>query len=177
MDNSPTLTHDNQLIVNNITQKKPLETIREQNPGNSLLSAQQKLDNIQRQTENGTIYSEAIEKKEMNELNRTTKQNKTEITNTKNQHNTTKATSNLPLDPTLWKKHKYDMGVWSKIKFKTKYNLYNNQSPILMLYKLPSPIHIPPQELKLSTQSTISNITSEKQYRRKVNKVDEFLPK
>ena len=46
-----------------------------------------------------------------------------------------------------------------------------------MLDELPSSINIPRQELKLSTQSTISNITSEKQYRRKINKVDEFLSK
>ena len=46
-----------------------------------------------------------------------------------------------------------------------------------MMDKIPSPINIPPQEIKLSTQSTIFNITSEKQYRRKVNKVDEFLSK
>ena len=46
-----------------------------------------------------------------------------------------------------------------------------------MVDKIPSPRNIPPQEIKPSTQSTISNITSEKQYRRKVNKVDEFLSK
>ena len=46
-----------------------------------------------------------------------------------------------------------------------------------MVDKILSPIHIPPQEIKLSTQSAISNITSEKQYRRKVDKVDDFLYK
>ena len=69
------------------------------------------------------------------------------------------------------------MGVWSKTNFRTKYNLDNNQFPILMVDKILSPIHIPPQEIKLSTQSAISNITSEKQYRRKVDKVDDFLYK
>ena len=46
-----------------------------------------------------------------------------------------------------------------------------------MMDKIPSPINIPPQEINLSTQSTISSITSEKQYRRTVNEVDEFLSK
>ena len=46
-----------------------------------------------------------------------------------------------------------------------------------MVDKIPSPRNIPLQEIKPSTQSTISNITSEKQYRRKVNKIDEFLSK
>ena len=40
----------------------------------------------------------------MNESNRNTKQKKNEITNKKNQNNTTKATSNLPSSPTSWKK-------------------------------------------------------------------------
>ena len=44
-----------------------------------------------------------------------------------------------------------------------------------MVDYIPSIITIP--TYKLSTQSTISNITSEKQGRRKVNKVDEFLLK
>ena len=43
-DNSPTLTPENQLIANQITPQKPMGTIREQNPGNSLLTAQQKLE-------------------------------------------------------------------------------------------------------------------------------------
>ena len=62
-DNSPTLTPENQIIANQITPQKPMGTIREQNPGNSLLTAQQKLDNLQKQIEDGTIYSKAIEKK------------------------------------------------------------------------------------------------------------------
>ena len=44
-----------------------------------------------------------------------------------------------------------------------------------MVDEIPSSINISPQEIKLSTQSTISNITSDKQYRRKVNNVDGFL--
>ena len=98
----------------------------------------------------------------MNELNRTTKQNKNEITNKNNKHNTTKEKENIPSAPTLWNQNKYDLGVWSKTNFRTKHNLNNNQSPILMVDKIPSPINIPPQEIKFSTQSTISNITSEK---------------
>ena len=113
----------------------------------------------------------------MNELNRTTKSQKNEITNKKKKHNTTKEKSNIPSATKLWNQNKYDLGVWSKTKFRTKYNLDNSQSPILMVDKIPSPRNIPPQEIKPSTQSTISNITSEKQYRRKVNKVDGFLSK
>ena len=61
-DNSPTLTLETQLISNQITPQKPLGTIREQNLGNSLFTAQQKLDNLQKQIEDGTIYSKSIEK-------------------------------------------------------------------------------------------------------------------
>ena len=61
-DNYPELTPENQLIAKNITPQKLLGTIREQNPGNSLLRAQQKLDNLQKQIEDGTIYSKSIEK-------------------------------------------------------------------------------------------------------------------
>ena len=61
-DDLPTLTPENQLIANQITPQKPLGTIREKNPGNSLLTAQQKLDNLPKQIEDGTIYSKAIEK-------------------------------------------------------------------------------------------------------------------
>ena len=46
-DNSSPLTPENQLITNQITPQKPLGTIRVQNYGNSLLTAQQKLDNLQ----------------------------------------------------------------------------------------------------------------------------------
>ena len=94
-----------------------------------------------------------------------------------NKNNTTKEKSNIPSATKLWNQNKYDLVVLSKTKFRTKYNLYNNQYPILMVDKTPSRINIPPQEIKLSSQSTISNITSEKQYRRKVNKIDEFLSK
>ena len=104
----------------------------------------------------------------MNELNRPTKQKKTEISNAKNHHNTTKAKSNLPSSPTLWNQNKYDLGVWSKTKFTTKYNLDNNQYPILMVDKIPSPIDIPPKEIKLSTQSTIFDITTEKNIEEKL---------
>ena len=41
----------------------------------------------------------------MNQSNRSTEQNKNEITNKNNQNNTTKATSNLPSSPTLWKQN------------------------------------------------------------------------
>ena len=38
-----------------------------------------------------------------------------------------------------------------------------------------SPASLHPREIELSSQSTTFNITVEKQYRRKFNKVDEFL--
>ena len=47
--------------------------------------------------------------------------------------------------------------------------------PILIVDKRPSPASLPPKEIKLSSQSTTSNITVEKENRRKFNKVDEFL--
>ena len=62
----------------------------------------------------------------MNELNRKTKQNKSEITNKKHKNNTTKEKSNIPSATKLWNQNKYDLGVWSKTKFRTKYNLDNN---------------------------------------------------
>ena len=71
----------------------------------------------------------------MNELNRKIKQNKNEINNKKNKNNTTKEKPNRPPDTTLWNQNKYDLGVWSKNKFRTKYNLDNNQCPILMVDK------------------------------------------
>ena len=66
----------------------------------------------------------------MNELNRTAKQNKTEITNNKNQHNTTKVTSNLPLDPTLWENINitWEYGVKLNSKPNTIYITTNLQS-------------------------------------------------
>ena len=96
----------------------------------------------------------------MNELNLTKSQKKCEIINTKNRINTTKATLNLPSSPKLWKQNRYDLGILSKKQLKTKYNLDTNQSPIRMVDYTPSIITIP--TYKLSTQSTISNITSEK---------------
>ena len=62
-NNSPTLAPKNQLIANQITPHKPLGTTSEQNPGNSLLTAQQKVDNFQKQIEDEKIYSKATEKK------------------------------------------------------------------------------------------------------------------
>ena len=62
----------------------------------------------------------------MNELNRTTTKKKNEITNKKNEHNTTKEKSNIPSATKLWNQNKYDLVVWSKTKFRTKYNLDNN---------------------------------------------------
>ena len=58
----PPLSPANQLVANNITPQKPLDTIRKKNPGKVLLTAQQKLDNLQMQIEDGTIYSKTIEK-------------------------------------------------------------------------------------------------------------------
>ena len=113
----------------------------------------------------------------MNELNCKIKQNNNEINNKKNKNNTKKEKPNRTPNTTLWNQNKYDVGVWSKNKFRTTDNLDNNQYPILMVDKIPSNINNPPQEIKLSTQSTISNITNEKQYKRKINKVDEFLSK
>ena len=79
----------------------------------------------------------------MNQSNRSTEQNKNEITNKNNQNNTTKATSNLPSSPTLWKQNQYDLGIWSK----TKFNLYINQFPLLMVDKIPQTTNIPPREI------------------------------
>ena len=59
----------------------------------------------------------------MNESYSKIKQIEKEIINKKKQYNTTKATSKLPLSPTLQKRTQYDLGIWSK----TKYNLYQQQ--------------------------------------------------
>ena len=86
-DNSPTLTPENQLIANQITQQKPLGTIREKNPGNSLLTAQQKLETFKNKQKTKQ-YIQKRQRKEMNELNRKIKQNKNEINNKKHKNNT-----------------------------------------------------------------------------------------
>ena len=75
----------------------------------------------------------------MNELNRKTKQKKNKITNKMHKNNTTKEKSNIPSATKLWNQNNYDLRVWSKTKFRTKYNLDNNQYPILMVDKTPSP--------------------------------------
>ena len=75
-------TVDNRLIVNDITPFKssePTRTYNNSNNGKFLLTAQQKLDNLQQQIEDGTIYSSAIEKKKW--VNQIVKQNKQKETN------------------------------------------------------------------------------------------------
>ena len=63
-----------------------------------------------------------------------------------------------------------------KTKFRTKDNIDNNKHPILIVDKIPSPINIPPLEIKLSTQSTISNITSEKNIEERLIRLMNFHP-
>lgn len=75
-------TVDNRLIVNDITPFKssePTRTNNNSNNGKLLLTAQQKLDNLQQQIEDGTIYPSAMEKKKW--VNQIVKQNKQKETN------------------------------------------------------------------------------------------------
>ena len=61
----PSTTIDDQFIAHNITLFKPLELtgINNSNPCKALLTAQQKLDNLQQQIEDRIIYCKATEKR------------------------------------------------------------------------------------------------------------------
>ena len=90
--------------------------------------------------------------------NNETEENNKEINNKKNKNNTTKEKPNRPPHTTLWNQNKYDMGVWHKHKFRSQNDLDNNQYPILMVDKIPSPINIPPQEKETNLNTSWHNI-------------------
>ena len=61
----PSNSIDNQFIINNIISFKPSEptgTTTKSQPGLALLTAKQKLANLQQQIEDGTIYSKVTDK-------------------------------------------------------------------------------------------------------------------